>query len=87
MLAGRGVFRGKRILSAQAVEAMAHDYTPDHHGYGLTMSVAEGTVPLLTLVNPGLSATEAHSAPTGRSTRKTVSSRSSFPKWWAEMRN
>jgi len=53
MLAGRGVFRGTRILSAQAVEAMAHDYTPDHHGYGLTMSVAGGTMPLLTLVNPG----------------------------------
>ena len=53
MLAGRGVFHGKRILSAQAVEAMAHDYTPDHHGYGLTMTVAAGTMPLLTLVNPG----------------------------------
>jgi CubicO group peptidase (beta-lactamase class C family) len=53
MLANRGVFHGKRILSAQAVEAMAHDYTPDHRGYGLTMSVAEGTMPLLTLVNPG----------------------------------
>ena len=53
MLANRGAFRGKRILSAQAVEAMAHDYTPDHRGYGLTMSVAEGIRPLLTLVNPG----------------------------------
>ena len=53
MLAGRGVFRGRRILSAQAVEAMTHDYTPDHHGYGLTMTVAAGTMPLLTLVNPG----------------------------------
>jgi len=53
MLANHGVFRGTRILSAQAVEAMAHDYTPDHHGYGLTMSVAAGVMPLLTLVNPG----------------------------------
>jgi CubicO group peptidase (beta-lactamase class C family) len=53
MLANRGVFHGKHILSAQAVEAMAHDYTPDHRGYGLTMTVAEGIKPLLTLVNPG----------------------------------
>jgi CubicO group peptidase (beta-lactamase class C family) len=53
MLAGHGVFHGTRILSAQAAEAMAHDYTPDHHGYGLTMSVAAGIMPFLTLVNPG----------------------------------
>jgi CubicO group peptidase (beta-lactamase class C family) len=53
MLANKGVFEGKRILSAQAVEAMAHDYTPDHRGYGLTMSVADGVRPLLNLVNPG----------------------------------
>ena len=32
---------------------MAHDYTPDHRGYGLTMSVVEGTRSLLNLVNPG----------------------------------
>ena len=53
MLANRGTLGGKRILSPQAVEAMEHDYTPDHRGYGLTMSVAEGTRPLLNLVNPG----------------------------------
>lgn len=53
MLANRGTLGGKRILSPQAVEAMAHDYTPDHRGYGLTMSVAEGTRPLLNLVSPG----------------------------------
>jgi CubicO group peptidase (beta-lactamase class C family) len=53
MLANHGVFHGKRILSAQAVEAMAQDYTPDHTGYGLTMHVAEGNKSLLTLVNPG----------------------------------
>jgi CubicO group peptidase (beta-lactamase class C family) len=53
MLAHRGVFNGRRILSAQAVEAMTHDYTPDHHGYGLTVSVAEGVRPLLNLVSPG----------------------------------
>jgi CubicO group peptidase (beta-lactamase class C family) len=53
MLANRGVFHGARILSAQAVEAMARDYTPDHRAYGLTMSVAVGNMPFLTLVNPG----------------------------------
>ncbi|HEY2018654.1 MAG TPA: serine hydrolase domain-containing protein, partial [Bryobacteraceae bacterium] len=53
MLANRGTLGGKRILSPQALEAMAHDYTPDHRGYGLTMSVAEGTRSLLNLVNPG----------------------------------
>jgi CubicO group peptidase (beta-lactamase class C family) len=53
MLGNRGVSGGKRILSPQAVEAMAHDYTPDHRGYGLTMSVTEGVRPLLNLVNPG----------------------------------
>jgi len=53
MLGNKGVFGGKRILSPQAVEAMAQDYTPDHHGYGLTISVAEGVRPLLILVNPG----------------------------------
>ena len=53
MLGNKGVFGGNRVLSPQAVEAMTHDYTPDHHGYGLTMSVAEGVRPLLNLVNPG----------------------------------
>ena len=53
MLANRGTFAGKRILSSQAVEAMAHDYTPDHSGYGLTLVIAKGPQSLLTLVNPG----------------------------------
>jgi CubicO group peptidase (beta-lactamase class C family) len=53
MLANRGTLDGKRILSPQAVEAMAQDYTPDHHGYGLTMSVAGGVRPLLNLISPG----------------------------------
>ena len=53
MLANGGEFGGRRILSPQAVEAMRHDYTPDHRGYGLTMSVLEGARPLLSLVNPG----------------------------------
>jgi len=53
MLANRGVFRGKRILSAQAVEAMTQDHTPGHTGYGLTLSVQEGPRPLLNLLSPG----------------------------------
>ena len=53
MLADHGVFRGKRILSAQAVEAMTHDHTPGHTGYGLTLSVQEGTAALLNLLSPG----------------------------------
>ena len=53
MLGNKGVYGAKRILSAQAVDAMAHDYTPDHRGYGLTVSVAEGLRPMLNLVNPG----------------------------------
>jgi CubicO group peptidase (beta-lactamase class C family) len=53
MLANRGVFHGKRILSAQAVEAMTQDYTPAHTGYGLTLSVQGGAAPLLNLLSPG----------------------------------
>lgn len=47
MLADHGVTRGKRILSAQAVGAMLHDYNPDHRDYALTMSVQDGVHPLL----------------------------------------
>ena len=54
LLANRGVYGGRRILSPQAVEAMTHDYTPDRRNYGLTVSVAEGPRTLLNLVNPGL---------------------------------
>ena len=53
MLANGGTCGGKRILSPQAVEAMAHDYTPDHSGYGLTLTVTGGVQPLLSLINPG----------------------------------
>lgn len=53
MLANRGVLNGTRIISPPAVEAMTHDYTPDHKGYGLTVSVAEGVRPLLNFVKPG----------------------------------
>lgn len=53
MLANKGTFGGVRILSPEAVEAMAHDYTPDHRGYGLTMTVTEGPKSLLNLINPG----------------------------------
>ncbi len=53
MLANRGTLDGKRILSPQAVEAMLHDYTPDHSGYGLTVNVMESGKTLLNLVNPG----------------------------------
>jgi CubicO group peptidase (beta-lactamase class C family) len=53
MLADRGTYQGKRILSAQAVEAMTHDYTPDHQNYGLTLSILDGTHTLFHLINPG----------------------------------
>ena len=53
MLANRGTYGGKRILSPQAVETMVQDYTPDHSGYGLTMTVAGGTAQQLNLVNLG----------------------------------
>ena len=32
---------------------MVHDYTPDHNGYGLTLTVTEGAGPQLNLINPG----------------------------------
>jgi CubicO group peptidase (beta-lactamase class C family) len=53
MLANRGIFAGQRILSPQAVEAMVHDYTPDHHSYGLTVGISENSHQLFHLVNPG----------------------------------
>jgi CubicO group peptidase (beta-lactamase class C family) len=53
MLANRGTYAGNRILSPQSVEAMTHDHTPDHSGYGLTLSIMQGTKPLLHLTNPG----------------------------------
>ena len=53
MLANKGTYGGKRILSPQAVEAMLHDYTPDHSNYGLTVNVMEAGRPQLNLINPG----------------------------------
>ena len=53
MLANHGTLAGKRVLSPQSVEAMLHDYTPDHSNYGLTLSVMDSGSPLLNLVNPG----------------------------------
>ncbi|HEX4231898.1 MAG TPA: serine hydrolase domain-containing protein [Bryobacteraceae bacterium] len=53
MLANHGTYGGERILSAQAVEAMTHDYTPNHSNYGFTLAVLEGTHSLFHLTNPG----------------------------------
>jgi CubicO group peptidase (beta-lactamase class C family) len=53
MLGSRGTYQSKRILSAQAVEAMTHDYTPDHRSYGLTVTLLEGPHTLFHLINPG----------------------------------
>ena len=40
MLANGGVYNGRRYLSAQSLALMTQDHTPDHSGYGLTLSVA-----------------------------------------------
>lgn len=53
MLANRGQFGGRRILSPQAVEAMVRDYTPDRRSYGLTVAVLDGPSALFHLANPG----------------------------------
>ncbi len=53
MLANGGSFGGRRYLSKQTIEAMTKDYTPDHKGYGLTLSILSGTHSLLNLVSPG----------------------------------
>ena len=53
MLANGGEFNGRRYLSAQSVEAMRQDHTPDHSGYGLTVSVSSNPGTLLTLVPAG----------------------------------
>lgn len=53
MLANGGEYDGVRYLSAQSVEAMKQDHTPDHSGYGLTVSVRNGPESLLNLVSPG----------------------------------
>jgi CubicO group peptidase (beta-lactamase class C family) len=53
MLANGGVFNGRRYLSAQALEAMRQDRTPDHSGYGLTLAVMNDPAKLFDLVSPG----------------------------------
>jgi CubicO group peptidase (beta-lactamase class C family) len=53
MLANGGIFDGRRYLSVQAVEAMKQDRTPDHSGYGLTLSVRNDPARLFDLVSPG----------------------------------
>jgi len=53
MLANGGGFEGRRYLSPQAVEAMKQDRTPDHTGYGLTVSVRSNSAISFDLVSPG----------------------------------
>jgi CubicO group peptidase (beta-lactamase class C family) len=53
MLANGGVYNGRRYLAAQTVALMAIDHTPDHAGYGLTVTVADKPEKLLNLVSPG----------------------------------
>jgi CubicO group peptidase (beta-lactamase class C family) len=53
MLANNGEFEGRRYLSAQSVEAMTLDHTPDHSGYGLTLAVMTAPAALLNLLSPG----------------------------------
>jgi CubicO group peptidase (beta-lactamase class C family) len=53
MLAARGVYGGRRYLSEQSVRAMTKDYTPEHRGYGLSLTVANGPQSLLNLLSPG----------------------------------
>lgn len=53
MLANGGVFNGGRILSPQSVEAMRQDHSPEHTGYGLSVSVMTKPGALLNLLSPG----------------------------------
>lgn len=53
MMANHGEFGGRRYLSRQAVEAMTHDHTPNHTGYGLGFSISAGPQSLLHLLSPG----------------------------------
>ena len=53
MLANGGTFGGKRYLSRQSIAAMSQDFTPDHSGYGLTVSLSLGPASLLNLLSPG----------------------------------
>jgi len=53
MLANRGVYGGRRYLSAQTIRLMTQDFTPEHTGYGLGFSLRNGPQSLLSLVSPG----------------------------------
>lgn len=53
MLANGGELDGRRYLSVQSVEAMKQDRTPDHTGYGLTLSVMNSPAALLNLFSLG----------------------------------
>ena len=53
MLANGGTYNGRRYLSAQSVALMTQDHTPDHSGYGLTLSVANHADVQLNLASPG----------------------------------
>jgi CubicO group peptidase (beta-lactamase class C family) len=53
MLANGGVYNGRRYLAAQTVALMAMDHTPDHAGYGLTVSVAAKPDKVLNLISLG----------------------------------
>lgn len=53
MLASGGIYDGRRYLSPQAVKLMTQDFTPDHSGYGLTLSVASGPQAMLNLLSLG----------------------------------
>ncbi|HVN04927.1 MAG TPA: serine hydrolase domain-containing protein [Bryobacteraceae bacterium] len=53
MLANGGTYNGRRYLSPQSVAAMTEDHTPEHSGYGLTLSVAGKPGALLHLLSPG----------------------------------
>ncbi len=52
MLANRGIYNGRRILSRQSVEAMTQDLSPDHTGYGISLQIMNSHT-LLNLVSPG----------------------------------
>jgi len=53
MLANGGTYNGRRYLSPQSIAAMTEDHTPEHSGYGLTLSVAAKPSALLHLLSPG----------------------------------
>ena len=53
MLANGGVYNGRQYLSPQSLALMTQDHTPDHSGYGLTLSVANPPDTQFDLLSPG----------------------------------